>query len=91
MHAPSEEELTADILGYMLEHPDSCDEAQGIVAWWISEQRLRAGLATVERILDRLAMMGLVVAHQIPRGRTLYSLNKQRKHEVAQYIGRGTG
>jgi len=88
MHAPSEEELTADILGYMLEHPDALDEAQGIVAWWFSEQRLRAGLTTVERILERLAVKGLVVAHKIPGGRTLYSLNKQRKYEAAQFIGR---
>jgi Fe2+ or Zn2+ uptake regulation protein len=88
MHAPSEEDLTTDILGYMLEHPDACDEAQGIVAWWFSEQRLRAGLVTVERILDRLAVSGLVIAHKIPGGRTLYSLNKQRKHEAARYIAR---
>ena len=72
----------------MLEHPDALDEAQGIVAWWFSEQRLRAGLATVERILDRLAARGLVIAHKIPGGRTLYSLNKQRKHEAAQIVGR---
>jgi hypothetical protein len=87
MHAPSEEELTADILGYMLEHPDARDEAHGIVAWWFSEERMRVGLTMVERILERLVVRGLVVADKIPGGRTMYSLNKLRKYEAAQFIG----
>jgi Fe2+ or Zn2+ uptake regulation protein len=88
MHAPSEEELTADILGYMLEHPNALDEAHGIVAWWFSGERMLVGLATVERILRHLVSEGMVVAHAIPGGRTLYSLNKDRKDDIARLIGR---
>jgi hypothetical protein len=88
MHAPSEKELATDILGYMLEHPDALDEAEGIVAWWFSEERLRVGLATVERILQDLAMKHLVVAHPMPGGRTMYSLNKQRKNDIVRFIRR---
>jgi Fe2+ or Zn2+ uptake regulation protein len=88
MHTPSEEELTVDILGYMLEHPNAMDGVEGIVAWWFSQERLRVGLTTVQQILERLAAQELIVAHHIPGGRVLYSLNKQRKDDVARFIGK---
>jgi type IV pilus assembly protein PilE len=74
MRAPSEKELSADILAYMLEHPNALDEVQGIAAWWFSEERMRAGVGAIERVLKDLVVRGMVVAHEIPGGRTLYYL-----------------
>jgi hypothetical protein len=90
MHAPSEAELTVDILGYILEHPDAADEAEGILAWWFSAERMRVGLAKVQQILENLAKRDLIIEHRMPGGRVMYSLNKERMAEIARFIGQKT-
>lgn len=86
LRAPSEAELRVEILRYLLEHPDALDRAEGILAWWFSEERLRLGLAAVERVLKGLVEEGFVLARRAGGARTVYSLNKRRKDEIVCFI-----
>lgn len=86
MQPLSEKELTADILRYLLEHPNAADEAEGILAWWYSEERMLVGLVIVRRILQNLAAKQMVIPHHLPGGRVVYSLNKERIEDIARFI-----
>jgi hypothetical protein len=86
MRTSSEENLTVEILSHMLEHPDALDEAEGILAWWFSEERVRIGVRTLEKILQDLVEQDLILARNIPGDRVVYSLNKSRKEDIARFI-----
>jgi Fe2+ or Zn2+ uptake regulation protein len=86
LRSQSEQELRVEILRYLLEHPDALDHAEGILAWWFSEERMRLGLAAVRRVLGGLVEEGYVVAGRVGGARTVYSLNKQRKEDIVRVI-----
>lgn len=87
MQSPSEDELARDILGYLLEHPNARDEAEGILAWWFSRERILVGLARLEKVLRRLVEEDLLVMHQISGQPRSYSLNRQRIDDIAKILG----
>lgn len=91
VQTPSEEELSRDILNYMLENPDALDEAEGILMWWISEERLRIGKAAIRVTLEKLVARGMIVARIASGGRTVYSLNKERRDEIVHFVKKKTG
>jgi hypothetical protein len=70
----------------MVENPDARDEAEGILAWWFSRERIKAGLARLEIILNDLVTQGLVVAHPQSGRRLAYSVNKERIHDIVRII-----
>lgn len=86
MDSPLQDDLAVEILQYMLEHPDARDEAEGILAWWFSRERIRAGLARLEVILNDLVSRGLVVAHPLMGERIAYSVNKERIEDIVRII-----
>lgn len=80
------DDLAIDVLAYMVEHPDALDEAEGILAWWFTSARIRAGLERLEVILADLASRGLILAHPLPGNRIAYSVNKERVNDIARII-----
>lgn len=86
MNQSLHDDLAVDILEYMVENPNAMDEAEGILAWWFSRERIKAGLAKLEVILNDLASQGLVVAYPLPGKRVAYSVNKERIADIVRII-----
>jgi hypothetical protein len=86
MNQSLHDDLAVDILEYMVENPNAMDEAEGILAWWFSRERIKAGLAKLEVILNDLASQGLVVAYPLPGERVAYSVNKERIDDIVRII-----
>ncbi len=86
MDSTLQDDLAVEILQYMVEHPDARDEAEGILAWWFSRERIRAGLVKVEFILNDLVSKGFVVAHPLSGRRIAYSVNKERIDDIVRII-----
>ena len=55
-----DDDVAAAILGYLEEHPHGMDTLEGIAEWWIARQRVRANVAAVARVLERLTEGGAV-------------------------------
>ena len=56
----NDEEMAESILGYLSEHPQAMDTAEGIAQWWIMRQQVRVNVTTLTQVLHQLAEKGLV-------------------------------
>lgn len=54
----TDEEVAQDILGYLAEHPQAMDTAEGIAEWWIMRQQIRVNVATLTRVLRGMTERG---------------------------------
>lgn len=72
---PTGRPLANEVLAYLVEHPQAQDTLEGIVEWWLLEQRIREAVADVEAALNELVAKGFLVARQCGDGRTYYRLN----------------
>lgn len=86
MDQPLQDDLAIEILEYMVEHPDARDDAEGILAWWFTRERIKAGQARLEVILHDLVSRGLVVAQPLTGKRVAYSVNKERIDDIVRII-----
>ena len=71
--------LADDILRYLVEHPEAQDSAEGIADWWLTERRVRQGIAEVEAALARLVDQGLVEVVIREGGKTQFHLKRRKQ------------
>ena len=77
--------VACDILAYLLQHPKAEDTVEGIVEWWLLQQRIMQALTLVRNALAELIAKGFVTA-KIVNGRRLYRLNKKKKFAVRVFL-----
>ncbi len=63
-----------EILRYLLAHPEAQDTIDGIADWWLTERRVRQGIAEVEVALCHLVDRGLVDVDVREDGKRHYCL-----------------
>jgi hypothetical protein len=69
-------EVASAVLGYLRHHPDAADTLEGIVRWWLPQQRYETEKARIERVLETLVADGALRCEQLPGGAVLYTLSK---------------
>ena len=79
-------ELTLEILAYLAAHPEAQDTLDGIVEWWLLEQKIERQIASVKEELTWLVKEGLVLACQGGDARTHYCINKHKVGEIQALI-----
>lgn len=82
----ADDTLTYDILAYLAEHPEAEDTLEGIVHWWLLEQKIKNLTAGVEAALDKLVAQGLVLEHRRKDGRIHYRLNRRKAEEIEDLL-----
>jgi hypothetical protein len=80
--------LSDDILAYLAEHPDAQDTLEGIVEWWLMDQRIVNQTARVREALDELVNGRLILERQSKDSRTHYRINRQKTKEIIARIAR---
>ncbi len=73
-------EACQHILEYLLEHPSAGDTLEGIVDWWLLEQRIRFETLTVAQAVAQLVNDGLITAQQGPDSRIIYRANRSSEN-----------
>ena len=63
-------------MSYLTEHPEARDTLDGIVQWWLLENRIIHQTAVVKEALADLISQGLIREYTIDESKTLYSLNQ---------------
>ena len=64
-----------EIVGYLCRHPAAADSLDGIVDWWLPQQRYETARAAIQEALDDLLQRGVV--DEFVRGETrLYRLSR---------------
>jgi hypothetical protein len=75
-----------EILAYLFEHPHSRDTAQGIMEWWLLEQRIKFQMKKVKEALSELASKELVVEYKGRDLLTHYRINKNKSREIKTFL-----
>ncbi len=78
------QELIREILGYLIQFPESKDSVEGVRQWWITKRQANYRREEVEEVLERLVGTGWVTKR--PPAESLYSLNGERIAEIQQFL-----
>lgn len=62
-----------ELLGYLARRPQACDTIDGIINWWLYDQRQAIGRETVMAAVERLVARGALHEQRGPGGEILYA------------------
>jgi len=80
--SPRRSAIFYDILAYFADHPEAKDTVEGIVEWWLLEQRLKRARVQVKAALTQLVVEGLLITREGTTGRVYYHINRQKIREI---------
>jgi hypothetical protein len=79
-------DVTIDILRYLVAHPSAKDTINGIEKWWLSKSIGREGKRQITESLNLLVTKGWLVARRSLQSETVYSLNESGLSEIKEYL-----
>ena len=79
--------ISHDILAYLAKHQDAQDTLEGIVDWWLMEQRVIQQAATIQEVLDELVAQKLVLEFNGQDSRKRYRMNHRKTKEIMARLG----
>src|SRR5215475_11103586 len=80
-------EIERDILAYLTQNPSAEDTVEGIVEWWLLEQRIRNESERAQEALSDLVSRGLVLERTGIDSRSRYRVNAERLKEIKRLLG----
>jgi len=80
------DELIAEILRYVVAHPDAKDTIDGIQKWWLPKDIKLEGKRKTEEALNFLAAKGWLNIRSSPQSETIYSLNENSSEEIDAFL-----
>ena len=75
-----------EILAYLVEHPRSRDTIEGIMEWWLLEQKIKFRKKRVEKALSELVDKELILKHQGRDSLIHYRINNQKSKEIQEFL-----
>ncbi len=81
-----ESRIDGYILAYLAEHPNAEDTLEGIMSWWLLEQRIKYETARVRRTLCDLISKGIIVECRTQNLQVRYRVNKSKKTEIRKIL-----
>jgi len=77
-----------EILAYLVENPKAQDTLEGIVEWWLLEQKIKFETARVKEALSDLVARGLILEKMGSNSKTHYRVNKSKHNEILELFKR---
>jgi hypothetical protein len=65
-------EVTEEVLSYLDRHPGAADSLEGIVQWWLPQQRYETERERIGAALEVLVQKGLLVKRRLVDGTVVY-------------------
>jgi len=82
MRRTEESPIVQDILSYLLAHTAAEDTVEGIVEWWLLEERIKRRIKEVQSVLDELVSQSLILAHESKDSKIRYRINKTKMNRI---------
>ena len=76
-------QIAHEILGYLVKHPRAQDTFEGILDWWLLEEKIERRRAEVRMALAELVTDGFLLEGEGKDARTHYRVNEQKYKEIA--------
>jgi hypothetical protein len=80
--------ISHDVLAYLVHHRDAQDTLEGVVEWWLTEQKIVNQTAVVSEALGELVAEGLVLEREGRDRAKRYRLNRRRTKEIMERLRR---
>ena len=78
--------ITRQVLSYLTEHTGAQDTLEGIVEWWLLEQRIIHQTEEVNKVLADLTARNLLVEVKAADGRVHYRANRRRAKAIREML-----
>lgn len=79
------------ILAYLQANPDAQDTLEGIVEWWLLEQRIKDQTDTVSEALSYLTNRGFVTARIGTDSRAHYAVERGKQKDIESFLKNRSG
>ena len=79
-------QLGNNILAYLVDHPKAQDTLEGIVEWWLLEQKITYETARVKEALSELVNRGMILEKKGTDSRTHYRINQKKYEEIKKLV-----
>ena len=84
-------EIASSVLSHLVENPAAQDTFEGIVEWWLLEQRIKHDSSEVREVLTDLTARELILAYEAGDTRIHYRINQRKEKEIRALLeGRRT-
>ena len=81
-------QISNEILAYLAEYPQAQDTLEGIIEWWLLEQRIKYETALVKKALTELTADGMLLEAKGPDSRIHYRINRSRYQKIRMLLDR---
>ena len=79
-------QLGNKILAYLVDHPKAQDTLEGIVEWWLLEQKITYETARVQEALAELVAQKMILEKKGPDSKTHYRINQKKYEEIKELV-----
>jgi Fe2+ or Zn2+ uptake regulation protein len=84
-------QIARQVLSYLSENAGAQDTFEGIVEWWLLQQRIKLRAAEVREALDELAARKLIVVSAGRDSRTRYHINRRKVKAIRALLEESKG
>lgn len=71
-------EIENAVLSFLDRHPQAADTLEGIVEWWLPQQRYVTAQSRIEAVLQRMVSRGVLRMRRLPDGSAAYARSDAR-------------
>lgn len=75
-------QIAHEILAYLTDHPDAQDTFEGIMHWWLLDQKIKYQIEIVKETLTELTKNGFLLEHKGGDSQIHYRINKEKYEEI---------
>ena len=78
--------LTYQVLSYLIENPKAEDTLEGVLHWWLLQERIGYEMKRVKQALEELAVRNFVTEVNGPENRIFYRINEAQRNEIEAFL-----
>lgn len=82
----NDDQLALQILSYLADNPKAEDTLEGIVDWWLLQQRIEFAVVEVKKALSHLITQNFVQEISGPGKHNLYRINPDMHTEIRNIL-----
>jgi len=81
-----ESEIEYEILAYLSDNPEAGDTVEGIVEWWLLEQRIKSETEKVKNALSELVAKELIIESKRKSSAPYYRVNRRKYGKIKSIL-----